>query len=243
MCFFDTAITFSNEYFRPIILMVSSGFGLYFTYKKIGSKVTAQYSFGGERFTPIHIREVVLSNKKDKPVNIYSMHAVFQNDLRLELGKYSPPKILKPYESLSLSMNPYSCLNIGSNKYEPDFMTAEIHIESDDKVIKCESRHHPELLGNHTPISVHICTHNGFVYDENLAYIIDYVLDNCLKTAFIHKSGYIGNEWELSPRSIGKNATDQTVLGMITTYELDKIFSSYVVYKVKSLGTLETVKT
>ena len=238
MSCFDTIITFSNEFFRPFLLLVSSIFAIYFAYKKIGNKVTAQYSFGSANFTPAHIREVVLSNKKDKPVNIYAVHAVFHNDLWLELDKYSPPKVLKPYESLSLSMNPYSFLSVGSDKYEPDFINAEIYIESDDKVIKCESRYRPELLDKYSKVSVNRCSYNGFVYDETVAYILVYVLDNCLKTAFIHKSGYIGNEWELSPNHLGQNATEQNVLGMIKAHKFDQIFSSHVVYKVKSLGKL-----
>lgn len=221
---------------------MSSAFAIYFAHKKIGNRVTAQYSFGGEGFTPSHITEVVLSNKKDKPVNIYAIHGVFHNDLWLELDKYSPPKVLKPYESLSLSMSPYSYLSVGSDKYEPDFMSAEIYIESDDKVIKCESRYRPNLLEKYSKVSVTKCSYNGFVYDETVAYILVYIIDNSMKTAFIHKSGYIGNEWELTPNHLGQNATDQNVLGMIVAHKFDKVFSSYVVYRVKSLGKLEAIR-
>ncbi|MEM5527873.1 hypothetical protein WN093_03480 [Gammaproteobacteria bacterium AS21] len=242
MSYFDVIFTLSNEIFKPFLLVVSSTFAIYFAYKKIGNRVTAQYSFGCEGFTPSRIKEVVLSNKKDKPVNIYAIHAVFHNDLLLELDKYSPPKVLKPYESLSLSMSPYSSLNVGSDKYKPDFMSAEIYIESDDKVIKCKSRYRPELLGKYAKVSVNICSYNGFVYDETVAYILVYVLDNCMKTAFIHKSGYIGNEWELSPNHLGQNATDQNVLGMIVAHKFDKFFSFHVIYRVLSLGKLEAVK-
>ncbi|MFT5760595.1 MAG: hypothetical protein ACI9LM_005382 [Alteromonadaceae bacterium] len=239
---FDVIVTFLNEIFRPFLLLVSTAFAIYFAYKKIGNRVTAQYSFGGENFTPFHITEVVLSNKKDKPVNVYAIHAVFHNDLWLELDKCSPPKVLKPYESLSLSMNPYSSLSVGSDKYEPDFMSAEIYIESDDKVIKCESKCRPNLLEKYSKVSVKSCSYNGFVYDETVAYIIVYIIDNSMKTAFIHKSGYIDNEWELSPNHLGQNATDQNVLGMIVANKFDKIFSSHVVYRVNSLGKLEAIK-
>ena len=241
MSCFDVIVTFLNEFFRPLLLLVSTAFAIYFAYKKIGNRVTAQYSFGGESFTPFHITEVVLSNKKDKPVNIYAIHAVFHNDLWLELDKYSPPKVLKPYESLSLSMTPYSSLKVGSDVYEPDFMSAEIYIESDDKVIKCESRYRPDLLEKYSRVFVKRCSYNGFVYDETVAFILVYIIDNSMKTAFIHKSGYIGNEWEFSPNHLGENATDQNVLGMIVVNKFDKVFSSHVVYRVNSLGQLEVV--
>jgi hypothetical protein len=242
LSYIDIIVTFSNEFFRPLLLLVSSIFAIYFAYKKIGNKVTAQYSFGGKNFTPSHITEVVLSNKKDKPVNVYAIHAVFHNDLWLELDKYTPPKVLKPYESLSLSINPYSFLNVGSDKYEPDLLNAEIYIESDDKVIKCKTRYRPELLSRYGKVSVNRYSYNGFVYDESVAFILVYVLDNCLKTAFVHKSGLICNEWQLSPNHLGQNATNQNVLGMIKANKFDQIFSSYILYRVKSLGDLEAVK-
>ncbi len=150
--------------------------------------------------------------------------------------------MLKPYESLSLLMNPYSFLNVGSDKYEPDLINAEIYVESDGKVIKCESRYHPELLEKYTKVSINRCSYNGFVYDDTVAYILVYILDSSLKTVFIHKSGYIGNEWELSPNHLGQDATEQTILNMIKAYNFDSIFNSYVVYRVVSLGKLEAIK-
>lgn len=243
MNWFDQFITFSNANFRPVLLLVTSIFAIYFAYKKIGNKVSVQYSIGGRNFTPSHIEEVVLSNKKDKPVNIYAIHAVFHNDLWLELDKYSPPKILKPYESLSLSMNPYTSLNVGSDKYEPDFMNAEIYIESDEKVIKCESRYRTNLLNKYNKVSVNICSHNGFVYDESVAYILVYNIDSNLKTAFISKSGYIGNEWELTPSYLKKDATENEILQMIKHHKFDSIFKSYALYRVIYPGKLDRIKT
>ncbi len=240
--YFEQIITFLYNNFRPVILLVTSVFAIHFAYKKIGNKVSVQYFFGGRRFTPPHIEEVILSNKKDKPINIYGIHAVFHNDLWLELDKYSPPKVLKPYESLSLSMSPYTSLSVGSDKYEPDFMNLEIYIESDDKVIKCDSLYRSNLLKKYKRVSVHTCSLNGFVYDESVAYILVYSMGDNLKTAFISKSGYIGNEWELTPEYLGKDVTENTILQMIKMNKFDSIFKSYVLYRVIYSGKLERIE-
>ncbi|ROQ24859.1 hypothetical protein [Gallaecimonas pentaromativorans] len=242
MISFDTAIAFLNDYFRPILLLLSSAFAVYFAYKKIGNKVSAQFSIGSSSFTPMHIREIVLSNKKDKPVNIYAVHAVFHNDLWLELERFSPPKVLRAYESISLSMSPYSCLSVGSDEYDPDFTNANIYIESDEKVIECESRYRSDFLHKYSKISIKRCSYNGFIYDETVSFILVYILDGSLKTAFIHKSGYIGNEWEFTPNHLGEDATALNILSMIKSYKFDSIFNSYSIYKVESLGNVKAVK-
>jgi hypothetical protein len=237
----EAVFAFLNAEFKPILILVSSALGIYFASKKIGQKVSAQYSFGGANFEPVHIKEVVLSNKKDKPVNIYAVHAVFHDDLWLELERCSPPKVLKPYESLSLKMQPYSFLHVGSDEYEPDFMNADIHIESDDKVIKCESRYRPQVLEKYRKVSVSRHSYNGFVYDESVAFILAYVLNGSLRTAFIHESGYIGNEWDLSPNHLGQNATEANIRNMLRIYGFESIFSSYILYRVESPGRLKPV--
>lgn len=239
----EVFFAFLNAEFKPIVILVSSGLGIYFAFKKIGHKVSAQYTFGGANFEPIHIKEVVISNKKDKPVNIYTVHAVFHDDLWLELKKCSPTKVLKPYESLALKMKPYSFLNVGSDEYEPDFMNADIYIESDEQVIKCESRYRPQLLDKYRKVSVSRHSYNGFIYDESVAFILAYALNGALKTAFIDESGYIGNEWDLSPNHLGQNATETNIEDMLSAYGFESIFSSYILYRVESSGRLKLVKT
>lgn len=231
---------FLDAEFRPLVIMASSGFGLYFASKKVGQKVAAQYRLAATMFQPFQIREVVLSNKKDKPVNIYSVHAVFNGDLWLELEKCSPPKVLKPYESLVLKVRPYSFLQVGNDNYEPEFMSAEIYIESDDKLVRCESRCRPSLVDRFRRVSVVRCSYNGFVYDDSVAFILLYVLDDSLKTAFIHKSGYIGNEWDLTPNHLGPNPNEHSIKVML--HGLVPMFASCELYRVKAVGRLEPVQ-
>ena len=97
-------------------------------------------------------------------------------------------------------------------------MNAKIHIETDDKVVKCESRHRPELLYKYDRVSKNTVSQNGFIYDETVAYILVYVLNSNLKTAFIHKSGYIGNEWDFNPNHLGEKATEQNILRMLNAH-------------------------
>lgn len=230
---------FLDAEFRPLVILVSSGFGVYFASKKIGQKVTAQYSVGSTPFQPPHIKEVVLSNKKDKPVNVYSVYAVFNRDLGLKLEGCSPPIVLKPYESLALKMTSHSFLHVGSDKYEPEFSNAKIYIESDDKLIRCESSYRPSLVDKFRTVSVVRHSYNGFVYGDSVAFILCYVLNGSLRTAFIHKSGYIGNEWGLDPNYIGRNLDENSVKVMLRSF--GATFDSCSLYRVESSGSLKPV--
>ncbi|MCF2947978.1 hypothetical protein L0668_07660 [Paraglaciecola aquimarina] len=237
----EAFIAFSNDKFRPILLLIASVFTIYFAYKKIGNKVTAKYTVGTSSFESERITEVVLSNKRDKPVAIHSIHAVFENDLWLQLDKYSPPEILKPFESIALSTKPYSFLSVGGDKFEPNYLDATIYLLSDEKTIKCDSSITKNILDKYTKISVNTCQYNGFVYDETVAFILVYIINDELKTAFIHSSGYIGNEWGFNPNHLGQEATKNNLFGMLHHYNFNKVFTAFTLYKVISLGKVEAV--
>lgn len=184
---------------------------------------------------------MVFSNKKDKPVNIYAVYAVFNDGLWLELERCTPPRILKPYESMALTMKPYSKLRVDNAEYKPEFSNATIYIESDDIFIKCESMYRPQLSNNHKKISIYRYSYNDFIYDETVAFILVYVLDKSLKTAFITKTGYIGNEWDFSPNHLRGAATEVNIKSMIHSHGFDSAFSSYVLYRVDALGKLQII--
>ena len=241
MSVIESFVAFANEIFRPFLLIASSIFAVYFAFKKIGNKVLAQYSVGGDVFTPFQIKEVVFSNKKDKPVSIYSIYAVFEKDLWIELAKFSPPATIKPFESASFKIEPYSYLSVSSDDFEPDYMNAKIYIESDDHVIECKSLNRPQLINEQKRVSKNKCQFAGFTYDENLSYIILHVINGEKRFAFIDKSGYIGNEWGFSPNHLGGPPNKEDIVRMLRISGLDKAFESYIVYKVSSLANITAV--
>ncbi|GAB5479937.1 MAG: hypothetical protein Marn2KO_34040 [Marinobacter nauticus] len=241
MSVIESFVAFANEIFRPFLLISSSAFAVYFACKKIGHKVLAQYSVGGDIFTPFQIKEVVFSNKKDKPVSIYSIYAVFEKDLWIELEKFSPPATIKPFESASFKIEPYSYLSVSSDDFEPDYMKARIYIESDDHVIECKSLNRPELINEQKRVSKNKCQFAGFTYNENLSHIILHVMNGKKRCAFIDKSGYIGNEWGFSPNHLGEPPSKENIVRMLRLSGLDKAFESYIVYKVSNLANITVV--
>lgn len=230
MSVIESFVAFANEIFRPFLLIASSTFAVYFACKKIGHKVLAQYSVGGDIFTPVQIKEVVFSNKKDKPVSIYSIYAVFEKDLWIEL-----------VESASFKIEPYSYLSVSSDGFEPDYMKARIYIESDDHVIECKSLNRPELINEQKRVSKNKCQFAGFTYNENLSQIILHIMNGKKRCAFIDKSGYIGNEWGFSPNHLGEPPSKENIVRMLRLSGLEKAFESYIVYKVSNLANITVV--
>ena len=231
-------LNFSNAYFRPLLILVTSSFAIYFACKKLGNSVAVQYSVSHEGFSAPRINQVILSNNRDKPVSIYSLYATFDNDVLLELKKFSPPEILKPYETIGVFTDQYSKLRIDNDEFSPNFLDAEIWVESADKVIKCKARKRSNLLKNYKKVSKDCFLYNGFVYDDTVAYILSYVNDGTLQTAFIHYSGYIGNEWNFQINHLGSegNVTPEIVVEMLESTGLHNVFSDYQVVEVLHTG-------
>ena len=232
MEYIDSFIKFSNDYFRPLLILITSSFAIYFAIKKLGNSVSVQYSIKHERFSAPRIDEVVLSNNKDKAVSIYSIYAVFNKDLLLELKRFSPPEILKPNETIGIFTGEYSSLSIDGDEISLKLEEAEIFLESKHKNIKCTSIVHENLLQRYRHITKHTCIFNGFVYDETVAYIMSYVINNENKTAFIHFSGYIGNEWEFSYNHLGEEPSVRVILNFINEGGLEDIFTNYQIFEV-----------
>ncbi len=63
---FIESINFLNEYFRPILILLTSGFAIYFAIQKFGCKFIASYTVNGGRDLPSHIKAVSIENNKDR---------------------------------------------------------------------------------------------------------------------------------------------------------------------------------
>ncbi|RBW44592.1 hypothetical protein DS885_11040 [Psychromonas sp. B3M02] len=202
MYYIDCFIAFSNSYFRPILILISSVFAIFFASKKIGNNITVNYSISYEGFSAGSIKELVLSNKKDKPVSIFSIYALFENDLALEVKKLSPPVILKPYETVSIFPDKYSELSVDGDEFNDMLNNIKFVIDSADGLIPCKKSIKKESMSHYRTITKNTYLYNGFVYNESVRFILDYVFEGDKKTAFITKSGYIGNEWGFFSQSL-----------------------------------------
>ena len=176
---------------------------------------------------------MVFQNKKDKSLSIYKVIAVFDKTYYLEIHKCSPPLILKPYESVSIETEEYSHLYVNGDRYFPKLYDAEIYIESDDKTIKCKARTHKILALNYMPISKGVNRFNGIVYTDNFAYILVYVVNDVIKTAFLYDSGVILEEWDYNYNAIrvrGEKLEPDEIYDFLEKYYSQTI-DSYVLYK------------
>lgn len=225
---------FLNLYFKPVLLIISGCFAIYFAIQKFGNKVTAQYTFSMGLYTSDRISSVVLANKKDKTISVWSIHAVFDKEYQLELDKFDPPIVIKPYESTSFTLPEYSSATIGSDEFQLDYLdrNIELYIDIGHKLIKCSKQFKSDYLQIFTHISKHNLTFNGHIYNDRVSYILSYYYDDKLHTAFIC-GGMVTNEWEFRPNHLGnKEVTANQLENFLINEGFDSVFTNYQCYKV-----------
>ena len=240
--FVNETIQFLNFYFRPLLICFASAFAIYFACLKIGNKVTARYEVSNGIFFEEYISKIVLANKKDKPVSIWSIHVVFEKDLQLELDKFNPPLVLKPFETTGISLTKYSELHIGSDTFMPRYIHRDIKLYADigDSLLELGSEVRKNSLSVFSEIAKSTRLFNGHVYNSDVAYFLCYYYDDSEHTAFIDKSGIIGNEWGFRYNNIGKsNPTPKEVEKFLVDAGLSEIFTNY--FCVKTEATKDVI--
>ena len=237
---------FIDQYFKSIVTMISFCFTVYFSFQKLTTKVTAEYSISGSTFLENYISDMVLTNKRDKPICIWAIYAVFDKDKLLEMDKFNPPKVLKPYESIGISLPKFTKLYIESDNFEVNynFENTEVYLDIGDKFVKCDSEYRKNSLSHFNKIRKVTFRFGDNVYSENVDFILQYVFQEKTYTAFIHASGFIGNQWSFAPNHLGGNATVKNIESLIENDGFKELFSNYLCYKVnKPSLELELVLT
>lgn len=192
-----------QEFLKIVPGIVLFPLSFYLTWKKLGTKVIASITLGSDRITASRITYVDLSNLKDRPIAIYSMHAVVNNMVTYEIDKFEPPVILKPLESLRVETKPFSSLWLDGNKYELDIVKNNdiaVHLVISNGIIKCMTGSHPCFLpirkfANYKIANKVVKQYNNIVYGDNVVYAIIYMQQSQTKTAFVDTSGLISREW------------------------------------------------
>ena len=222
-------------YFKTALTFIASGFAVYFAFQKLTTKVVARYVISNSLYSAQHISKLVLTNKKDKTICIWSAHAIFEKDIQMVLDEFDPPLILKPYETISLSLPKFTNLSVSSDKIELDYNCKNISLYLDigDRLIKCVKEYKKDCLAPFIKVSKYICSFGEHVYNENVVFIFAYRFEGKTYTAFILKGGFIGNEWNFAPNSFGKdNVNVEDIKNMIEHYGFDKLFTNYLCYRV-----------
>lgn len=222
-----------DQQFRPVIALSASIFTVFFAWRKIGDKINVTYTITSGGSSHTRINSIVFQNKKDKPLSIYKIVAVFDKNYYLAIHKCSPPLILKPYESINVETEEFSHLSVGEDRYFPEFWQAEIYIESDDKIIKCNAKPHKTLAFNYTEILKTTKKFNNIVYNDYVTYILVYSVNKIDKTAFLYDSGVIKHEWDFYYNRIKPSGEKLEEIDILKFLEQNysKIIDSYLLYK------------
>ena len=240
MEYLNSLFSIIDSIFRPLIVLVSACFAVFFYSRKVGNSVKVKFEVVSNRLSATRINNIILINKKDKPVCIYSIYAIFDKEILLNLHQCKPPLILKPYETISIETEPYSSLYIGPHKYTPDYLESEIYIESADGMIRCKSEIKKGLGGSYRRIMKNTMSFNDVVHAEDFKYILVYKINNELKTSFIHATGYITHDWDFGFTVIKTNMQReinyQDIVSFLELNGFTEIFKSYNIYEIDFHG-------
>lgn len=230
LCFFDT-------YFRPIIVIISTLFAIFFYWRKVGNSVVVTYKVSSDRISARRISDIIVTNKKDRPVPIYAIHALFNKEIVLTIKECKPPLILKPYELLSIETDEYSSLYLENQRYDPDLLQAEILIESVDGLIKCKKHKKKGVVSNkYRRVMKNIESFNNIIHMGNFKYILVYKYEGSIKTTFIHESGYLEHDWNFAYNMInfnGKSIDEKIINKFLIDFNYDKLFLGYRIFLYK----------
>lgn len=192
-----------QEFLKLVPGLVLFPFSLYFAWKKIGTNVSVSYAIHHEHTLAPRISSVILTNHKDKPLTVFSIHAVIGRTVAYEVDKFEPPLVIKPLESLQIEPRPYSNLYLGDEPYVPDFARVnelEIYISVPNKVVFCKGQSAPHFhsfkqFDGYQFASKSTRTFNGLVYNDDAVFAITYKTGSAVATAIVDKSGFICRGW------------------------------------------------
>ena len=112
-----------QEFLKVIPGLVIFPLSFHLAWKKIGSdKVSCSITIRFNKISASRISAVTLSNHKDRPLTIFGIQAVIENDITYTIESFDPPITLKPLETITIKTNPYSSLYMGLEKWNPSFL-------------------------------------------------------------------------------------------------------------------------
>lgn len=244
--FTSSIFVFLDLYVRPFFFFFASGFAIYFSYLKLSSdRLEVSYSVISRLFSAERISNLVIQNKRDKVVIVYSVSAVFDNNRYLELIRFNKPLVIKPFECVSIEAEEYSYLCVDEDKRNLDYFNCDIVIESNRKLIKCVSSRRESLHSKYKVITKVKNSFSDFVYDKSVKYIFlyhEFGDSGRGKVAFISKDGFIGNEWDFSFNHLGGCATADQFLSAIKSDDVKDRIRSFTLFEVDEFGKRKIVK-
>lgn len=191
------------------IAAVASAFTIFFSWRRVGYKVGAIYSWQMNRITASGISSVTLLNYKDRPIPLFSLDAILDGR-SLNLKKFEPPLILKPLEVITVKIEPASAYYdengiIDLNSKTTNQFQAEIYISTTDKNIKCIPKgpcEHGAIIDKRKLGKITKGTHRycGHIISDKILYAVHYMDGEKHEVSFIDNGGFIN--WGIFPNAI-----------------------------------------
>ena len=199
-----TDMIFSVQEFLKVVpglIMIPLSF--YLGWKKVGSNVSCVYSIASETFSETRISNVVLTNKKDKPIVVFEIFIIIDNEIRFQVERFEVPLILKPLEASVIITGKYSSIVCDEEEFEISkllFNKIEVYLSTASGVLKCASGEHPGLTSfmkfpNISTASKITKSHNGIVFNSSTVYAIDYRINSDAMTLLVDNSGIVSPGW------------------------------------------------
>jgi hypothetical protein len=222
-------------------------FTIYFFWKKIGQKISASYSWRSDLLVASGIGTITLINLKDRPVVIFSAHAVMDK-FWFNLKRFDPPMILKPMEAVNIEADIVSKYQIDDEILEwkdpiiDKKRPITIYLSTSNNTIRCHRHQNPYIRELTYPnkhklriVKNYTSRFGDIIYNDDAKYALIYTQDNKRKTALIDRFGMIwgggSNHWDYPMNAINVSDLESpdTVRVAIASSELANIISPFYV--------------
>ncbi|WP_135443111.1 hypothetical protein [Vibrio tasmaniensis] len=231
----DSILLWLNTNWRAIATTISLCFTVYFARQRIGDKLTVTYQVRMSRYSDEQITKLVISNRKDKTVSIWSIYAVIENDIKFEVHKPDVPIILKAGESVSIAPEKYSYLTLNGDRFEPKLMFGKMdfYINLGNRVVKCIDEQAKNDVLNSLPTAAQATISlDDHIYNEVVRFILIYYFEGEKNYAYFEDNGFIGHEWNKSPNHMGRDDyTANDIKNMLERNGYDKMFSNFICFE------------
>ncbi|WP_279487961.1 hypothetical protein [Aeromonas veronii] len=233
-----------NDNFKEIITTLGFLLSCYYFIQKTGNNISIGYGIGSDRYSDLQISSIVISNRKDKTISIWSIDAVLDGRIQYNVHTPKAPIVLKAWESISITPTKYTSLDYNGEAINLNNFLGKIefYVSLGNKNIKCKKVSRTYISFKKYPVATKFSMSFGeWIYNEKVRYILAYAIEGKKKCAFIDEFGFIGNEWEFAPNSLGKNYTSNDIQKMLKDYGYHQLFTNYICYSHTSTGQLEVV--
>lgn len=219
-----------------LISLVSASFAIYFACQKLQVKACVSFSMQSDRLYGTYISQLVISNKRDNIIPIALIKLEVIGSGTFTLVEFSPPLVLKGYESQGVDIPKYSTLysDVGEIELDP-FKIPLLHlITMSGKEINCEIESHITERDFNNIITKFVNKFNDIVLTDKMAFIFSYKLEGNEKNLIIDRRGmfYENNPFPFNYIDTTRTQIVEQIKDYITNTGYHEWFDNYMLFSV-----------